>query len=68
MNGVAVGGESDWDLRRICGEKVSDVVRNVVVVSQHKTIVNVSRKNEEANGVNVSSASSKTKTAIYRLW
>ena len=51
MNGVAVGGESDWDLRRICGGKVSDVVRNVVVVSHHKTIVNVSTKNEEASGV-----------------
>lgn len=28
----------------ICGGKVSDVVRNVVVVSQHKTVVNVSTK------------------------
>lgn len=44
MSGMAVGGESDWDLCRICGGKVSDVVRNVVVVSQHKTVVNVSTK------------------------
>ena len=44
MSGMAVGGESDWNLSGICGGKVSDVVCCVVVVSQHKTVVNVLQK------------------------
>ena len=31
MSGMAVGGESDWDLCRISGGKMSDVVCKVVV-------------------------------------
>ena len=44
MSGVAVGGESDGDLRRIRGGKVSDVVCDVVNVSQHKSVIDVSTK------------------------
>ena len=51
MSGRTVGGESDWNLCGICGGKVSDVVRYVGVVSQHKTVVNVSTENKQASGV-----------------
>ena len=51
MSGMAVGGESDWNLGGICGGKVSDVVCCVVVVSQHKTVVNVSKENKQASSV-----------------
>ena len=44
MSGMTVGGESDWNLCGIRGRKVSDVVCYVAVVSQHKTVVNVSTK------------------------
>ena len=51
MSGMTVGGESDWNLCGICGGKVSDVVRYVAVVSQHKTVVNVPTENKQASGV-----------------
>ena len=51
MSGMTVGGESDWNLCGICGGKVSDVVRYVAVVSQHKTVVNVSTESKQASGV-----------------
>jgi len=51
MSGMAVGGESDWNLGGICGGKVSHVVCSVVVVSQHKTVVNVSTENKHASSV-----------------
>ena len=51
MSGMTVGGESDWNLSGIRGRKVSDVVRYVAVVSQHKTVVNVSTENKQATGV-----------------
>ena len=51
MSGMTVGGESDWNLSGIRGRKVSDVVRYVAVVSQHKTVVNVSTENKQASGV-----------------
>ena len=51
MSGMTVGGESDGDLCRICGGKVSDVVYDMVIVGQHKSVINVSAKNKKARGV-----------------
>ena len=51
MSGMTVGCESDWNLSGISGRKVSDVVRYVAVVSQHKTVVNESTENKQASGV-----------------
>ena len=51
MSGMAVGGESDGDLCRICGGKVSDVVCDMVIVGQHKSVIDVSAKNKKARGV-----------------
>ena len=50
MSGMSVGGESDRDLCRICGGKVSDVVCDMVIVGQHKSVINVSAKNKNARG------------------
>ena len=51
MSGMTVGGESDGDLCRICGGKVSDVVCDMVIVGQHKSVINVFAKNKKARGV-----------------
>lgn len=46
MSGMTVRGESDGDLCGICGGKAGNMVRNVVIVSQHKSVVSVSTKNK----------------------
>ena len=46
MNGMAIGGESDGNLCRICGAKVSNEFCNMFFVCQHKTVVNVSTENK----------------------
>ena len=53
MSRMTVGGESDWNLCGIRGGKVSDVVRYVAVVSQHKTVVNVPTENKQASSIEV---------------